>query len=524
MKLERWRARIAVLNGVVLVAAVLSVSQVHYNLADGSAGSAELTLPSPSESASVAAGSASPSASGSASPSASASLAPTASAVGTSGAAGGTSVDPASIPHFGLVTQGVTSKTVTIGASYNISGCGDAGSLSASVSKGTVGDPEKAYDAFIRYINDTGGIGGLTLKLVTADDGAGGCPEKEQSAAVKLVDDDKVFAVIPGINPVGDYAAKKKIPVFGGRDDPQSIAKLAPNELGLLAPLDPTFEAWASFGRYYLGSRDEKACLLHADDPDWNSYEKLIVAKVKKYGFAFTDVIRYSTSLASALSQANAAVTRMRADGCREVWYMDWNGVANVFITAAAAQNNFHPRVWTFTSYTALMDYELSGSLMNQDEWSHAVGLSARVPDGQHPAQGQCAQIYDHYYGGDGNSDSAAVTLACGQILTSSEFMRRGIKKYGVLNADTLLLGAGMVKNDFYFDAHVPLRFTISNPRGPFDTKGQHDFTIVKWNSDKGAYEFPTYPKYWESFGPNLSGSKDLRKLWSSWKRLPMPR
>lgn len=429
----------------------------------------------------------------------------------------------ASYPHFGLVTQGITKTSVLIGASYNVSGCGDAGTYGAAVGQAAIGDPKKAYDAFVRYVNDTGGIGHRILKLAVADDGAGGCPEKEQSAAVKLVDDDKAFLVIPGINPVGDFALAHKIPVLGGRDDPASIAKTAPNGLGLLAPLDPTFEAWAGFGAYDLGSTSEPACLVHPDDSDWNSYEKLLVAKATKYGFKFKDIIRYSSDASQAVSQANAATNRMRNDGCQEVWFMDWNGIAAVFLTSAATQNGFFPRVWTFTSYTALMDYELSGRLMDKTQWKNAIGLSARVPAGQHPAEGQCTDIYQHYYGKDGNESSASVTLACAQILTAAEFMRRGVQHYGVLNSDTLLLGAGAVHNDYYFDAHVPLDYEIPGPAGPFRTKGQRHFTIVKWDSTSQTYMFPNYPNYWVSFGPNLSGAVDLRSYWRNWKRLPMP-
>ncbi len=169
------------------------------------------------------------------------------------------------------------------------------------------------------------------------------------------------------------------------------------------------------------------------------------------------------------------------------------------------------PRRWTFTSYTALIDSELAGGLMNQKQWSKAIGLSYRVPAGHHPAEGNCKRIYQRYYPNDGAGDDAAATqLACALILPAVEMMRRGERLTGQLTADSVVVGADAITNDFYFDATVPMDWSMPLG-GPYKTKAMDDWTVVKWNAERNYYEFPNFPLYWKKFGPNRSGGVDLR-------------
>ena len=427
-------------------------------------------------------------------------------------------VAAADIPDFGLRTQGVTDREVKVGYSYNVAACGDAGTLQAMLGSAATGDPKKSIDAFVRHINDTGGIAGRNFKVVVVDDGGDGCPEKNRAAAVKMADEEKVFLAIPGLHVVSDYLVEQRVPVFGGRDDPDSLARIGANGIMLTEAIEPTLEKWSAFGRYYLDSAAHKPCLIHPESGasgDWNSHEKTMLAKFRKYGMSFVDVITYQEDVSTAQQQANTIAARAKSKGCDHVYFMAGNPIALIFFTQAATQNAWFP-TWTFTSYMVLSDDDTIMRLMDQRQWENAIGLSTRVPIGEHPKEGNCKKIYEKYYPDDGQSDGAYVKVACAQLLSVAETMRRAVARTGVLTGNSWLLGADAVRNDFFYDATVPLLWSFPSPAGPFKTKAFSHFTVVNWNSTAGRYDFPEYPNYWEVMGPGKSGAQDLRPTFKS--------
>lgn len=435
-----------------------------------------------------------------------------------SGGAAGGHLAPSEVRglDFGLKTQGVTSKEVKVGFSGNFDNCGDTAGLVAQFGPGVVGDPVKSINTFARYINDHGGIGGRRYKPILVQDGGSGCPERNLPAAVKMADEEKVFMAAPGLHVESDYIISRKIPVWGGRDDPASLRKYGPNGYALLEPIEATLEAWASFGKYYLKTDNgpNKACLIRIESGasgNWDIPQKILVQKMAKYGLKFIDIYVFKDDASTAQEQSNAIAIRERDKGCQHVYFMAGNPVGLVFITDAATHNRWFPKRWTWTGYTALVDDDNISKLMDQVQWENSVGLTYRIPGGEHPKAGNCRRIYEQYNGNDGQGDSASVKIACTAVLSTAEIMRRGLKLTGRLDANAVVIGADAIRNDFFWDAHVPMEYRIPSVNGPFKTRAFSHYTVADWNSARSAYEFPAYPCYYRVFRPNNGGCEDLR-------------
>jgi len=109
---------------------------------------------------------------------------------------------------------GAASKRTASGVTDNNIKIGAFGALSGPVA--AVGVPvRKGFEAYISYINDQGGVNGRKLEVIFEDDQFN--PANTLAAVKKLVEQDKVFAISPGLGTPGvlatlDYLADKQVP------------------------------------------------------------------------------------------------------------------------------------------------------------------------------------------------------------------------------------------------------------------------------------------------------------------------
>lgn len=100
---------------------------------------------------------------------------------------------------------GVTDTSIKIGA---------FGALSGPVA--AVGVPvKKGMEAYIKHINDQGGVHGRKIEVIFEDDAFN--PANALAGVKKLVEQDKVFAIAPGLGTPGvlatlDYLSEKQVP------------------------------------------------------------------------------------------------------------------------------------------------------------------------------------------------------------------------------------------------------------------------------------------------------------------------
>lgn len=99
---------------------------------------------------------------------------------------------------------GITASSIKLGGSYPFSGPASA--------YGTIG---KGAQAYFRYVNDQGGVGGRKIEFVTYDDGYE--PQRALTNAKRLVEQDKVFALFNTLGTannlaIWDYANQQKVP------------------------------------------------------------------------------------------------------------------------------------------------------------------------------------------------------------------------------------------------------------------------------------------------------------------------
>jgi branched-chain amino acid transport system substrate-binding protein len=202
-------------------------------------------------------------------------------------------------------TQGITATTIKIG---NLGAFSGDASLFSPLNYGA--------DAYLRYVNDQGGVNGRKFETVFADDA---CNEaKGIAAAKKLIYEDKVFMIMGqpcsgvamAVKPLLD---KEGIPWAGTSANVHLTNPVSPTVFQMYYNGNASGESMATFAMSKPGVK-KIALVQHSND--WaHSYCDPAVAYIKQHG----GEIAVETVLERGGTDATAQVLQIRSAGAQAV-------------------------------------------------------------------------------------------------------------------------------------------------------------------------------------------------------------
>jgi branched-chain amino acid transport system substrate-binding protein len=214
-------------------------------------------------------------------------------------------VSSLALPARADSTQGITDTTITIG---NLGPFSGPASVFTPLNYGSV--------AYLRYINDQGGVNGRKFNTVFADSS---CNEaKGVAAAKKLIDEDKVFMIMG--NPCSGVAMAIKpmlvqegVPWMGSSANPKISSPASPGIFHTVYPGSASGRAMASFALSKPGTT-KVAMAMHSDD--WaHGYCDPAADYIKAHG----GEIVATTTLEHGATDATAQALQIKASGAQAV-------------------------------------------------------------------------------------------------------------------------------------------------------------------------------------------------------------
>jgi hypothetical protein len=244
------------------------------------------------------------------------------------------------------------------------------------------------------YFNTHFQLYGRKIKLVFYDGKGssitelqGGGQEEAEADAVKVAQEIKPFAELNGSTvPYADALTRRQVLAFGApylsrewftarRPYAWSIAtdcSIITESVStwVLARLGRRPAAWAGGD---LKGKPRKYAVISPENP-W--YQECVDAGQRilaKQHEKTDDRITYKFEINALSDQAANIVAKLKNDGITSV-VLGTDPVLPIFLTAKAKEQNYQPE-WLVIG-TALTDIDIVGQLYDQDQWSHAFGIS----------------------------------------------------------------------------------------------------------------------------------------------------
>jgi hypothetical protein len=296
----------------------------------------------------------------------------------------------------GATTRGVSGDTITVAVRVtNDPGFQQALAQAAGAQlTDTEDDVKRTTNALVDYFNSHFQFYGRKIKLDYFDGKGsaltelqGGGQEEAQADAITVSDQIKAFAELNGgTEPYADALARRQVVNFGApylsrewltqrRPYSWSVAtdcSIITESVStwILARLGRRPAAWAGGD---LENKPRKYAVIAPENP-W--YQECVDAGQKilaQHGEHTDDRLTYKFDINSLSDQAANMVAKLKSDHITSV-VLGVDPILPVFLTAKAKEQDYQPE-WLVAG-TALTDVDLVGQLYDQDQWSHAFGIS----------------------------------------------------------------------------------------------------------------------------------------------------
>ncbi|MEX0875628.1 MAG: hypothetical protein WD646_14435 [Actinomycetota bacterium] len=297
----------------------------------------------------------------------------------------------------GKTSRGVTDKEVVI--AYRLTTDPSLQDALASVGGGDALDSSEAIErtafGLVEYFNARFQLYGRKIKLVPFQGrGAlttellGGGQDAANNDAIKVSKELAPFADISALSqPYSDALARQKVMAFNApymsrewytarRPYTWSLTPDCTLLTGLIADYanKRIFGRPAAYAGGDLQGQARRIAVISPDNPEYQQCVDSGVDIVRSEGNSYAMRESYTLDIASLSSQAASLVAKMRSQDITSVACV-CDPILPIFMTAKAHEQTWFPE-W-FVTGTALTDVDVLGQLYDQEEWSHAFGISA---------------------------------------------------------------------------------------------------------------------------------------------------
>lgn len=296
----------------------------------------------------------------------------------------------------GATSRGVTGDTINVAVRItNDPGFQQALAQAAGAQlTDTEDDIKRTTNALVDYFNTRFQFYGRKIKLdyfngkgSALTELQGGGQEEAQADAITVSDQIKAFAELNGgTEPYTDALARRQVLNFGAPYlSREWMTERRPYSWSVATDCSIITESVTTWVLTRLGRRPatwaggdlkdkpRKYAVIAPENPWYQDCVNAGERIAKQAGEHFDDRLTYKFDLNSLSDQAANMIAKMKSDHVTSV-VLGVDPILPVFLTAKAKEQNYQPE-WLVAG-TALTDVDLVGQLYDQDQWSHAFGIS----------------------------------------------------------------------------------------------------------------------------------------------------